>query len=335
MSDRTTTIGALAELAGVRRSGFVESRHLGSVVALDRDGTVVVGLGDPGGVILPRSSAKPLQAVGCLDTGVTLSLDQVALAAGSHTGEDRHADLVRRILELARLDESALQCPVDWPEDEPTRNRLIADGAQRSAVRMNCSGKHAAMLAACVTNGWDTATYLDAAHRVQQAVRAAVERTCAELVRHVAVDGCGTPLFGISLVGLARAAHRLVTAPPGSTEARVAHAMRAAPALVGGREHPNTELMRLVPGAICKGGAEGVLMAAAATGEAVAVKVIDGSPRATTVIALAVLGALGVDVSAAEGLSQVRVLGGGRPVGQVELGPDVAAALVPAGGTAR
>lgn len=335
MSDHVATTCALAELAGVRRSGFLESRHLGSVVGLGRDGTVVVEVGDPAGVILPRSSAKPLQAVGCLDTGVTLSLDQLAIAAGSHTGEDRHVDLVRRTLGLARLDESALQCPVDWPEDEPTRNRLIADGAQRSAVRMNCSGKHAAMLAACVANGWDTTTYLDAAHPVQQAVRTAVERTSAEAVRHVAVDGCGAPLFGISLVGLARAAHRLATAPGGSTEARVAHAMRAAPALVGGREHANTELMRRVPGAICKGGAEGVLMAAAATGEAVAVKVVDGSPRATTVIVLAVLEAMGVDVSAAADLSLVPVLGGGQPVGRIELGPDLATALKALRGTTR
>jgi L-asparaginase II len=130
----------------------------------------------------------------------------------------------------------------------------------------------------------------------------------------VAVDGCGAPLFGLTLTGLARAARSLVL----SAESRpVADAMRAHPEYVGGTGHANTEFMRALPGTVAKGGAEGVFIAATAAGHAVAVKVIDGSPRATTAIALRALAALGADTGPADALGAVPVLGGGRPVGEI------------------
>jgi L-asparaginase II len=318
----------MAELAVVERSGFVESRHFGTLLALTADGSVAVSLGDPAATILPRSTTKPWQAVGCRAAGLTLSTAGTALSAGSHTGEDRHVAVVHEILAEAELSEKDLRCVPDWPEDEATRHRLIRAGEGPNQVRMNCSGKHAAMLAASVVNGWSTEDYLAPDHPVQKEIRARLE-DAAGPVTHVAVDGCGAPLFSTTVHGLARAARGLVLATPGSPERVVADAMRAEPWYVGGTGHQNSELMRLVPGAVCKGGAEGVLMAAAATGESVAMKVIDGSPRATTILALAVLGALGVDVSAADALAQAesQVLGGGKQVGQIRPSHELLAAL--------
>ncbi|HEX6361285.1 asparaginase [Actinophytocola sp.] len=317
----------MAELAVVERSGFVESRHFGTLVGLAGDGSVAVSLGEPTATMLPRSSTKPWQAVGCRAAGLTLSTAGTALSAGSHTGEDRHVAEVRSILAAAGLSEVDLKCPPTWPEDEATRHRLIRAGEGPSQVRMNCSGKHAAMLACCVVNGWSTEDYLSPGHPVQKVIRARLEEAAGP-VTHVAVDGCGAPLFSTTVLGLARAARALVLAPDGTPERVVADAMRAAPEYVGGTGHQNTEVMRLVPGTVCKGGAEGVLMAAAATGQAVAMKVIDGNPRATTILALAVLGALGVDVSAASALATEPVLGGGVPVGEVGVSDEVRAALV-------
>jgi L-asparaginase II len=317
----------VAELAVVDRSGFVESRHFGTLVGLAADGSVAVSLGERSATILPRSTTKPLQAVGCRAAGLTLSAAGTALSAGSHTGEDRHATQVRSILADAGLSEEDLRCPPDWPEDEVTRHRMIRAGESPSRVRMNCSGKHAAMLASCVVNDWSTTDYLAPDHPVQQVIRSRLEQAAAEPVTHVAIDGCGAPLFSTTVVGLARAARALVLSRPGSPERVVADAMRAEPEYVGGTGHQNSEFMRLVPGTICKGGAEGVLMAAAATGEAVAMKVIDGSPRATTLLALAVLGALGVDVSAAQTLATEPVLGGGTPVGEIRVSDRLRAAL--------
>jgi L-asparaginase II len=317
----------VAELAVVDRSGFVESRHCGTLVGLAADGSVAVVLGEPTAAILPRSSTKPLQAVGCRAAGLTLSTAGTALSAGSHTGEDHHVTQVRSILAGAGLSEEDLDCPSDWPEDEATRHRMIRAGESPTRVRMNCSGKHAAMLACCVVNDWSTADYLSPDHPVQQEIRTRLQQAAEEPVTHVAVDGCGAPLFSTTVLGLARAARALVMASPGTPERVVADAMRAAPEYVGGTGHQNTEFMRLVPGTICKGGAEGVLMAAAATGEAVAMKVADGSPRATTLLALAVLGALGVDVSAADVLAREPVLGGGIPVGEIRVSDKLRAAL--------
>ncbi len=233
---------------------------------------------------------------------------------------------MREILADAGLSEEDLRCPADWPEDEATRHRLIRDGEGPSRVRMNCSGKHAAMLAAAVVNGWSTHDYLSPDHPVQKTIRDRLE-SVAGSVSHVAVDGCGAPLFSTTVPGLARAARAMAMASLRTPEGAVAAAMRAEPEYVGGAGHENSVFMRLVPGAICNGGAEGVLMAAAATGQAVAMKVADGSPRATTLLAVTVLGALGVNVSGAESLTRLPVLGGGVPVGEIRVSDEVRAAL--------
>jgi L-asparaginase II len=315
----------VAELAVVRRGGFVESRHTGHLVVLDREGDEAVVLGSADQVILPRSTVKPLQALACLRAGAPLSGEEVAIASGSHTGEDRHVEVVRRLLARAGLDERALGCPDDWPEHEPTRRTLLARGARPDRLRMNCSGKHAAMLLACAVQGWDTAGYLDPGHPLQLLVREVVEQMTGEPVRHVTVDGCGAPLFGVTVGALAQSFRRLVLADPGSEADVVATAMRTHPFFVGGDPHPNSDAMRLLPGLLSKGGAEGVIAMAAPTGEAVALKVADGNPRATTLVALAALRAAGVDVTAAGPLMDLPLLGGGTRVGEIDLGADVAA----------
>jgi L-asparaginase II len=315
----------LAELATIIRSGVTESRHFGWLVALDADGDVAVELGGESEQVLPRSTTKPLQALACLLAGAELSDEELAVAAGSHTGEDTHVEAVHRILARAGLDESALGCPVDWPEDERTRERLIKTGNTRSRIRMNCSGKHAAMLLASAANGWDTTTYLEANHPLQDLVRTTVERTTGEFVEHVAVDGCGAPLFSTTVQGLARSFRALVTAPEGTPERRVADAMRAHAFYVGGHDHANSDTMTRLPGVLAKGGAEGVIGMSTSTGEAVAMKIVDGNPRATTLIALKVLEVLGVEVSHAGSLLYLPILGGGKPVGEITIGSDVLA----------
>ncbi|MFD1930087.1 asparaginase [Nonomuraea mangrovi] len=306
-----------APLAEVVRSGFVESVHYGSAVGLGPGGAAEVALGPVDAPVLPRSSAKPFQALACLVAGAALPGPRLAIAAGSHTGEDFHVRLVAELLEDYGLGPADLRCPEDWPEDEATRHRLIREGLARTSERMNCSGKHAAMLAAAVANGWDVASYLAHDHPLQLRVRAVVEELSGEKAAAVAVDGCGAPLFGLSLTGLARAVRALVLAAPGSAPRQVADAMREHPEYVGGTGHQNTELMRAIPGAVVKGGAEGVLVAALDSGHTAAVKVIDGNPRATSAIALSVLRRMGCDVSGAEAFLTIPVLGGGVSVGEI------------------
>jgi L-asparaginase II len=323
-------LDGVVELATVVRNGFVESRHFGMAVALSPTGSVIFSVGDTDAVILPRSTAKPLQAVGALIAGAVLDGPATAIAAGSHTGEDRHVAVVDQILAAAGLDRAALGCPADRPEDEPTRFRLIAEGIKPEAVRMNCSGKHAAMLLGAVAleqrnsvaNSASGASafsthYLDPAAPVQQVIQSEVERLTGASTDIITVDGCGAPLLGMPLSGLARAFSRLATAMPGTPDHQVAKAMREHPEYVGGRGHLNSDTMRLLPGVLAKGGAEGVIAMATQDGHAVAVKVIDGNPRATTALALTLLEKCGADVTPAAGLRHVPVLGGGHPVGEI------------------
>jgi L-asparaginase II len=323
MSEQTIASGPLAELAIVRRSGVTESRHFGSLLALRSDGTVAASLGDPDALILPRSTVKPAQALACLTAGAPLGGYELAIAAGSHTGEDEHVRVVRELLVRAGVDESALGCPVDWPENRETRERMIRAGEGQSAIRMNCSGKHAAMILACASNGWDVASYLDPHHPLQEHIRETMANLTGASIEHDAVDGCGAPLFSTTVRGLAHAFRRLVLAPAGTPEFVVAEAMRTYPYYVGGTGHTNSLTMINIPGALAKGGAEGVIGVAAATGESVSMKIIDGSPRATTFIALEILAALGVDVSGAEELRTLPVLGGGIRVGEIAPGADL------------
>jgi L-asparaginase II len=286
---------------------------------LDADGAVRLSLGSPGVPVLPRSSNKPLQAVGLLAAGWDPDGAQLALAVASHSGEPQHVEVVRSTLAAAGLDESALQCPADLPLGAAAAEAVLAGGRGRERVLMNCSGKHAGMLAAGVVLGQDPATYLDPDGAVQRAVTAAVERLAGERVRHVAVDGCCAPQHALTLAGLARGALRLVDAAPGTPERRVADAVRRHPDLLGGTGREVTALVRAVPGLLAKDGAEGVYVAALPGRGAVALKVEDGAWRAAPVAVVAALRHLGlgpdVDDEALDRLGAPAVLGGGRPVG--------------------
>jgi L-asparaginase II len=271
--------------------------------------------------VLPRSSNKPLQAVGLLECGWDPEDAQLVLAVASHSGEPRHVEVVRSTLAAAGLDEAALQCPPDLPLGPAAAEAVLAEGRGRERVLMNCSGKHAGMLAACVALGQDPATYLDPSGPVQRALTAAVQRLAGEPVPHVAVDGCGAPQHALTLAGLARSVLALVEAAPGTHERRVADAVRDSPDLLGGTGRDVTALVRAVPGLVAKDGAEGVYVAALPGRGAVALKVEDGAGRAAAVAVVAALRHLGlgpdVDEAALERLGRPQVLGGGAPVGDL------------------
>ncbi|WP_330277933.1 asparaginase [Lentzea sp. NBC_00516] len=305
-------------VAEVWRGDFLESVHHGTVVATDPSGSPVLSVGRPGDVAFPRSSNKPLQALAMLRGGLDLDGELLALACASHSGEDFHVDGALRILASAGLTEDALQCTPDLPLGDQARARHLAQGLAAAPKYMNCSGKHAAMLATCVVNGWPTDSYLDPTHPLQVSTRQTIEDVAGEPVAQVGVDGCGAPIFAISLTGLARAFGRLAAAAPGTLEHRVATAMSTFPQWVGGTGRDVTVLMDALPGVIAKDGAEGVYAVGLPTGEGVALKIADGSSRARAVVIVAVLKRLGVDVSKVEDLATVPVLGHGRAVGAVK-----------------
>ncbi len=299
------------------RSGFVESRHRGSVAALGGDGSLALSVGEVAEPMFPRSAVKPVQAVAMLRAGLQLDGELLALAAASHSGEPFHLDGVRRLLAGAGLEESSLRTPPDWPLDDEARLSAIRTGGEPTPAQMNCSGKHAAMLATCVAAGWPTDDYRAVEHPLQQRIRATLEELAGERVAATGVDGCGAPLFAISLTGLARAFSTLVSSAPGTPERRVADAVRAHPAWASGSTRDETALMRGVPGLLAKAGAEAVYALALDDGRAIALKLEDGSQRARPAVVVAALRRLGVDAPVLDELATMPVLGGGRPVGEI------------------
>ncbi|MEV4759115.1 asparaginase [Micromonospora sp. NPDC049559] len=307
-------------LAEVVRSGFVESLHRGSVVLLDGAGAVLEASGDVESAIFPRSSNKPLQAIGMLRAGLRLrDAADLALVCASHHGEGFHLERVRALLRSAGLDESALHCPPDMPLSEDARAAVYRAGGGPARVQMNCSGKHTGMLLTCLAAGWPVQGYWRPEHPLQEQLRGAVEECAGERVTAVGVDGCGAPVLAISLTALARSFLRLVSAAPGSAERTVADAMREHPTIVAGTgpDAYDSHLMAGVPGLLLKSGAEGVLAAALPGVGAVALKIDDGGARGRVPVLVSALRRLGVDAPVLDEFASLPVSGGGAPVGAV------------------
>jgi L-asparaginase II len=309
-------------IAEIVRSGIVEGRHYGAVVALDPNGSVRYARGDVSGPILPRSCNKPLQALAMVRCGLPLDGELLALACASHSGEQFHLDGVRRILAGAGLTEADLGNPAGWPLEDRVRDEVVRAGGNATPLQMNCSGKHAAMLATCVSNGWPTHDYLSPAHPLQQAVAADFATQTGEPIEQIAIDGCGAPLLPTSLTGLARAFARLATGT-GTEEQRVAAAIRAHPEFVSGTRRDERTLLTAIPGAIGKAGAESCYAVALPDGRAFALKTDDGAPRARPVVMAALLQQLGVDTEPGVDTEAVRrtgaapLLGGSETVGEI------------------
>jgi len=298
-------------VAAVDRNGVDEPFHHGTVVVADPSGCRAL-VGDIDTVIYPRSSLKPLQTTAMLDAGLRLDSRGLALACASHDGSPAHLAVVREVLANAGRSEADLATTPDLPYDRGEAERVLAAGGGRTSLQMNCSGKHAAMIATCVAAGWPVDGHLEPDHPLQVHIAATVERLTGD-VAHIGVDGCGAPTHAVPIGGLALAISAIA-----AERGKVWSAMTAHPELVGGPERPVSVLMRAVPGLMAKDGAEGVFVAGLPDGRAVVVKISDGASRAAAVVAAAALRTLGVDVpDEVDALLAPPVLGGGRTVGRV------------------
>lgn len=319
-------IEAYQPLAVTYRSDVLESVHHAAVVGLDRDGSVAFAFGDVDLPVYPRSSTKPLQAHAMVSAGLDLPDDLLALVCASHDGRPMHLDGARRILSTVGLDETALANTADLPLDESESMRVVRQGGTPSPLQMNCSGKHAGMIATCVINGWSHgADYLNVEHPLQMAITNGIPALIDAPVSGIGVDGCGAPAHVIPLVGLARAFRAMATGGAGEAGRRIHRAMSSNPDMVGGPDRDVSLLMRGIPGLMAKDGAEGVFAAALPDGRAVALKVADGANRPRPPLMRAALSALGVDIAGvrADAFASV-LLGHGKPVGEVRIVGELA-----------
>lgn len=303
-------------LVEVRRGGVVEGVHRGHAVVLSPEGAIERAWGDPAASILPRSSNKPAQASAMVRAGLPLNDELLALACASHSGEDFHLDGVRRILDIAGLDASSLLTPAELPLDDGVRLQVQMAGGHATSAYMNCSGKHAAMLLTCVINDWSTVDYTSPEHPLQRAIIDEVALRSGEQPWAVAVDGCGAPLHGLTLAGLARLGASIASEDDDASR-RVATAMREHPEWVAGTHRDAAALQRSLPGSLIKEGAEAVYLVVLPDGRSVALKIEDGSGRARPIAMAGILRALGIDNDVISAQSRQVLLGGGQPAGEI------------------
>ena len=291
-----------APLVQFRRGAHAESIHYGHVAVSDTRGKLLAWAGDPHGWVFPRSAFKPFQALPLVESSVFarsgLPVSALALIAGSHGGTDAQVALVRSILEAAGANPSMLRCGVHEPYDEATAKALRARGEAPTPLRHNCSGKHAGMLLLARGLGAPLEDYIEPTHPVQRRIFERFEELVGAPFEDPvpAIDGCSAPAPRMRLSTLARAFALFARgvdaagrAVPALVEIR--DAMAEYPEHVAGEGRLDTLLMRTFKGAVVsKGGAEGMhAIAYLARGFGIAVKIADGSRRATKPAVLAVL----------------------------------------------
>ncbi len=286
-------------LAVVRRGGTIESVHRGRVAYCSPSGEILEAIGDPEGFIHVRSAAKPFQALPLILSGAAdafgLTDEEISVTCASHNGEPRHLAVVRSLLEKAGLTEQDLQNGAHPPFYPPAAAELARRGEIPQSIHGNCSGKHAGMLAVCVHEGYDTATYRSPDHPLQKSILKLLAEACdvEEYDVLVSGDNCGVPTFALPLRGLATGFARLATGEGlsdemGSAAIRIRDVMRDHPFLVAGTGRLDTEFMETTS-LVTKIGAEAVLGAGSPDGWGMAIKISDGGDRALPTAARAAL----------------------------------------------
>ena len=297
-------------LAKVTRGDLVESLHLGHLIVLNADGSTYLSKGSPELPIYPRSAIKSLQAAAMIKAGLNVEVNELAIICASHSGAQLHIDLVTKLLTSRGISISQLKNAGDKPLGE--KEKISWGDKPPSQLAQNCSGKHAGMLITCQQNGWDMKTYLDLDHPLQVAIKNEIEVLASEKVSAVSVDGCGAPLFAISLMGLARAISNLVKSKNDIYQ-QIVSACTKYPELVAGDGRLTTRMMRGVPGLFMKEGAEGVQVCALSDGRIIVIKIIDGSWRPVAPIIMEIFKRWGVEMPD----ESVKIYGGEHVVGRV------------------
>lgn len=287
------------------RGSYVESRHRGSAIAVDRRGRPLAEFGDIGTKVFPRSAIKPIQSLPLIESGAAdafgLSNAELALACASHNGELQHTQRVTSWLDKIGLSSQTLGCGPQAPGHSPTKQAMIREDRSPDKTHNNCSGKHTGMLCVAKHRGESLPDYLDPEHPIQRGVKQTLETLTGEsLDWSPGTDGCSAPNWPISLTGLAMAASRLAkgdgaTQSQGLALTRMAEAMQAHPNLVAGTGRCCTAIMQASKSVLAKTGAEGVyLLAHRPTGIGIALKIDDGATRAAQTLAIGLLDRLGL-----------------------------------------
>jgi L-asparaginase II len=308
-------------LAASTRSGLVETMHDGAVAVVSSDGALVAHSGDIDQPFFLRSAAKPFQALASQEYGAALEPLELALACASHDGHPVHLAVVGSMLARIGLGEPDLQCPPSWPLSAAAETRLrleMGDAVETRRIWHDCSGKHAGWLRACSAQGWPLDGYLAPDHPLQVAITDLIADLSGFPVAPVGVDGCGAPVHRTTTRALATLYARLASLP---RLREVFDTMHRYPALVSGAGNGDASIATAL-NAAAKRGAAGCIGVALDRRLGVAVKSWDGSQQVADAAAITTLAGLGelprIAADRLTRLARPTVLGGGRPVGELE-----------------
>lgn len=289
------------------RNGWLECEHRGAICGVDQHGRIRYAVGDTTRPMFLRSAAKPLQAIPVVRSGMLdhfqLEDRDLALMTASHRGEAAHVDTLEHVMEHCELHDEELICSPSLPLHEESREALLRKGGDRRRMYHNCAGKHFGVLAWSKMAGMDMASYADPAHPAQRQMRDMISYM-SEVPQEAMIqgtDGCGFPVYGIPLTGLATAYLKLACpdligdATTREAAARVRRAMQRYPFLVGGTDRVDTLLME-DDNIVAKGGFKGIF-AFALTKERLgfAFKIADGSDEEWALVTASILEQIGYE----------------------------------------
>lgn len=287
---------------------IIECVYHGLIAVVDGDGESIFSAGDVNTPVHMRSCAKPFQVLPLLEIGYfsegkdrtlsQLQLADLALLMSSHIGSAIHTSRVAELLDMIGLDPTSLRCGVHPPLDENVRRHLAEQKKQPSVLHNNCSGKHVAMLMACLKKQFDLSTYEDSNHPLQIWIKNLIAKIADLKVESInsGIDGCSLPSLVIPIKNLALLYARLAfwqqnLATDNWLKAAFSKIWTAAvnyPQYIAGEQRFDTELMRAGHQTIfCKSGADGLVALAIMPcekfpkGLGIAIKIADGDAKQT------------------------------------------------------
>lgn len=103
--------------------------------------------------IFPRSAIKLAQATAMLRSGAKLENEKLAISC-THLIVEKIYIISYQDAKRHWFNNRCASMPADLPLDTATQIEYLSKGMKPERLTMNCSGKHAGMLIACVQNKW-------------------------------------------------------------------------------------------------------------------------------------------------------------------------------------
>ena len=292
----TNTQNTPEKLVEYIRDGLIEQEHFGFIVKILSDGNVTKYGNDNDVPYFLRSCAKPLQAALLIDYGLdkkyNMSLEEIAICCASHAGEKVHTDIIKNLLNKFALTENMLKCGEHLPISKTAQDELLLSGHKAGQIHNNCSGKHTMMLGLCKLKGWDTSTYDDINHPLQQEIKRKIYELC-ELDKEYPItkDGCGVPIHSMPLKNIVKGYLNLFC---NSKYGKIKDAFLNYPYIIGGENRTDTMIIQNCQNIIAKVGAGGLIVVInTKQKEGFTVKICDANMEAREIAATDYINKLG------------------------------------------